>query len=67
MERFDVEKIITLEEKMNLSIDLLEIAKTYCESNYDKSSEFTALWSMLDIILKNQKEAARGIDNILAN
>ena len=54
-----------MEEKINLSIDLLEIAKTYCDFNYDKSIEVPTLGSLLEIVLELQKELAKEYDNSL--
>lgn len=54
-----------LEEQTFLSINLLEVAKTYCDFNYDKSDEITALGSIINIVLKNQKDVARKIDKFL--
>ena len=49
-------KIIEIEKQLNSNIDLLEIAKDYCEFNIDKSIFASRLLSMLEIILINQKK-----------
>ena len=59
-----MEKIVELERQLNVNTDLLEIAKAYCEFNFDKSSELTALLSILEIILANQKKATDVLDYI---
>lgn len=59
-----MEKIREIEQKVNLVIDLLEIAKSYCEFNYDKSRELSALDSILEIIIKNQQDASQAIDGL---
>ena len=51
-----------MEEKINLCIDLLEVAKTYCEFNYDKSSELSSVGSLISIILDLEKELANEYD-----
>lgn len=60
-----MEKIITLEEKINLGIDLLEVVKTYCEFNYDKSEAISAINSVLKIVLETQKEVANLLDGLV--
>lgn len=66
MERFnDIDEITTLVQKVTLGVDLLEVAKCYCEHNYDKSDELPVLVSVLEIILDVQKEVADRVDNLL--
>ena len=64
MESF-AEKISHIEKQITTNIDLLEIAKGYCEYNFDKSSEISALGAILSIILEEQKELAQCFDCIL--
>ena len=64
MESF-AEKISHIEKQIITNIDLLEIAKGYCEYNFDKSSEISALGAILSIILEEQKELAQCFDGIL--
>jgi hypothetical protein len=59
-----MEKIIEIERQLNVNIDLLEIAKAYCEFNNDKSDEISALIPILEIILDNQKNVRRSLDYI---
>ena len=51
-----------MEEKIHLTIDLLEIIKAYCDFNYDKTKEIPTIGSVIEIALKTQKELAREID-----
>ena len=59
-----MEELAYLEEQLNINVDLLEIAKDYCEFNYDKSSSLSRLLVLLDIILANQKIIAAKLDNV---
>ena len=54
-----------LEEKVTLSLDLLEIAKGYCEHNFDKGQEVVAICSIIDVIAKIQKDIAGNLDKIM--
>ena len=58
------EKISQLEEKVLRSIDLLEIAKDYCSANFDKSTEISAVGTIVDVILDTQLKLAEELDNI---
>ncbi|MCM1340094.1 MAG: hypothetical protein NC191_10525 [Muribaculaceae bacterium] len=60
-----MEEITNLEQKLNTGLDLLEIAKIYCEFNYDKSDELSALNSVLEIIIQIQKSATSSLDKLL--
>ena len=66
MEKNIVSKICSLEEKLNVNNDLILVAKNYCESNYDKVSEISTLYSMLEIISEKQKEISFVLDEILS-
>ena len=57
-------KEVGMEEKINLCINLLEIAKTYCDFNYDKTAEVPIIGSLLEIILNIQKEQETSITDI---
>ena len=59
-----MDKLIELEEKLTTNIDLLEISRSYCEFNYDKSNELLVLYSMLDVIIHNQRDAMKVLDCI---
>ncbi len=60
-----LEKVTSIEEKIMLSIDLLEIAKKYCESNFDKGNEIVSVGSLLGVVLKEQREIVDNVDNII--
>lgn len=62
----DNDSILNLEQKITFSINLLEVAKSYCDFHYDKSQEFIALSSVLDVLLKNQRELAGKLDGIIS-
>ena len=57
--------LIKLEEKITLSLDLLEVAKGYCEYNFDKGQEVVAICSILEVVLEAQKELADTIDSLM--
>ena len=59
-----MENIVNLEERLIQNMDLLEIAKSYCEHNSYKGVEISALYSVIDIILENHKALAREFDRI---
>ena len=61
---FVMGKIINFEERLIQNIDLLEIAKSYCEFNSYKGAEISALYSVIDIILENHKALVREFDKI---
>ena len=52
----NIENLTALEEKLNTSRDLLEIAYSYCVSNSEKSDEISTLSSILDLILKTNHD-----------
>lgn len=60
-----MEKFNELEQKLNANIDLLEVTRSYCESNYDKSNELSILHSVLEVIINNEKEAKKTLDYIV--
>ncbi len=59
-----IEKISLIEEQITMNIDLLEIAKDYCEYNFDKAREIAALSTIINIILAEQHNLARSFDGI---
>ena len=59
-----MEKIIDIEEQININTDLLKVAKDYCEFNIDKSSTIGFLIPLIEIILQNQKNILAHFDNI---
>lgn len=52
-----------IENTVLSSIDLLEVAKAYCEYNSHKSDEIMTLVSLIDIIINKQKEIMISILN----
>lgn len=59
-----MEKIIELEHQLNINMDLIKIAKTYCEFNFDKSDELCTLISILEVISDNQQKVTKALDYI---
>ena len=59
-----MEEIAYLEEQLNINIDLLKIAKDYCEFNNDNISSTSSLLSLLDIVLENQKIILSKLDKL---
>ena len=59
-----MEKIINIEEQMNANVDLLQIARDYCEFNIDKSATIGFLISLIEIILENQKNIVANFDEL---
>lgn len=45
-----------IEETVLSNLDLLEVAKAYCEFNCDKSNAMVVLLSLLDVIITKQRE-----------
>ena len=66
MERKVLEKIVDLEQKTSLGMDLLEVAKCYCEQNFEKAAELGTLNSLLELALSNQKQVMHVIDELVA-
>lgn len=60
-----LETLTSVEEKITLSIDLLEIAKNYCEYNFDKGQEVSAIGGLLKVVLEEQKQLADCIDDLI--
>ena len=56
--------ICNIEEKVNITIDLLEVAKSYCEFHYDKANEVSNIFSILEIVLNNQKLIRNELDSL---
>ena len=54
---------IELEKDLHKNIDLLKIAKSYCDSNYEKSDEITTLGSLLELIIKKQADVIVKLSN----
>ena len=62
-----MENFIDFEEQLNKSIDLLEIARDYCEFNNDKDTTICNLISLIDIILQSQKNLMAKFDKVMIN
>lgn len=60
----DKNSISYLEEKINLNINLLEIAKKYCEYGYDAVDATVPLISLVDVLLKNQYDIVDKLDGL---
>ena len=59
-----MENISQIEEKININIDLLEIAKDYCEFHNEERKDLCSLMSLIGIVLKNQKMLISYLDKI---
>lgn len=59
-----MEKFMDIEERVSLNVDLLQIAKDYCEFNIDKSIAIGTLMPLIEITLKNQKDIITNLDRI---
>ena len=57
-------KYAKMEEKITLTLDLLEIARCYCEYNFDKGQEVVALHSIIEVLLEAQRDIAEELDKI---
>ena len=59
------EKLNEFERDINESIDLLSVAKGYCDLNYDKSSELVAISTVIEILLNKQLKLASDFDSLM--
>ena len=59
------EKLNEFEREINTSIDLLNVAKGYCDLNYDKSSELVAISTVIEILLNKQLKLASDFDSLM--
>lgn len=59
------EKLNEFEREINTSIDLLSVAKGYCDLNYDKSSELVAISTVIEILLSKQLKLASDFDSLI--
>lgn len=57
--------IAYLERKINAVIDLLEIAKKYCEAGNDSVDSIVPLVSLIEVMLTSQRDIAEKFDNML--
>lgn len=62
-----MEKIIDIEEQMNINVDLLQIARDYCEYNIENSHATTSLMSLLEIMLQKQRNIVADFDELMLN
>lgn len=62
-----MEKIMDIEQQINVNMDLLKIAKDYCEFNVDNSRKICSLMSLIEIILQNQKSIVSDFDKLTLN
>jgi len=53
-----------IEEKIILSLDLLEIAKSHCECHVGESSCTVPVATLLGVVIKEQKELVDMIDDL---
>lgn len=60
-----MEKIIDIEEQMNINVDLLQIARDYCEYNIENSNVTNSLMTLLDVMLQNQKNIVAHFDKLM--
>ena len=60
-----LEKLGLVEEKIIRTLDLLEIARSYCEHNFDKGEEIVALSSLLGVVIERNKELVDYIDDLI--
>lgn len=65
MERNILKNMTDIEERITQCVDLLKIAKIYCEQNYDKSDEIIAINTLLEVILSNQKVVSDKLETLL--
>ena len=50
-----IKKLNKIEEIVISNLNLLEIAKNYCETNLEESDKFMALGTIINIMLDSQK------------
>lgn len=53
-----------IEEKLILNLDLLEIAKDHCECHAGEISGTASVTTLLDVVIKEQKELIDIIDDL---
>ena len=62
-----MEKIVDIEEQMNINVDLLQIARDYCEYNIENSQATSSLMSLLEIMLQKQRNIVADFDELMLN
>ena len=65
MKKISAAELDSVEEKLIVTLDLLEVAKRYCENDCGESKALGPLYSLFDVMLKNQRELADNLDRIL--
>ena len=61
------EKINALEEQVYCCVDLLEVAKEYCDSNLDKSKEISRLGTFIRLLLQEQYKLVNCLEEFVIN
>ena len=62
-----MEKIIDIEEQMNANVDLLQVARDYCEYNIENSRATSSLIPLLEIMLQKQRSIVADFDELMLN
>ncbi|MBR1776658.1 hypothetical protein IJ750_06280 [bacterium] len=57
-----IKKLNKIEEIVISNLNLLEIAKNYCETNLEESDKFMALGTIINIMLDSQKMLLFNLD-----
>lgn len=55
-------KLTELEDQLNVSRDLVEVAYSYCICNSEKSDEISTLSSILELIQKSHKDLGHKLE-----
>ena len=65
MDKIDLEKFVNIEQGVTFGLDMLEVAKCYCEKNCDKFAEIAILNTILEVMLTNQRKLVGELDDLL--
>ena len=60
-----MEKLAKIEEKLNLTIGILELMRAYCEVNADQTDKIPTLIPALDLVLETQKTLMDDIESLV--
>ena len=60
-----MEKITEIEEKLNLTIGILDLMRAYCEVNAEQSDKIPTLIPTLDLVLDIQKTLMNDIEPLV--
>ena len=63
----NMKKVAEFEEKLNECHDLVDIAYSYCTCHYDKSSQLSALGTILTLIRQAHKDLIKKIDELIVS